>query len=128
MPTLATDAALSAADLGPDRHLPFYGLTAPPFQSGADPARLWLGDAHRAIVETLTRAIRDGNGIAILTGDAGTGKTSLAQRLIATLGPGGISVGRVSSPGQAPSDFYEAVLSAYGVRRPVHDKDTFAAC
>ena len=44
------------------------------------------------------------------------------------LGPAGISVGRVSSPGQAPSDFFEAVLSAYGVRRPVHDKDTFAAC
>ena len=68
------------------------------------------------------------NGIALLTGDAGTGKTSLAQRLIAMLGPAGISVGRVSSPGQAPSDFFEAVLSAYGVRRPVHDKDTFAAC
>ena len=44
------------------------------------------------------------------------------------LGPAGISVGRVSSPGHAPSDFFEAVLSAYGVRRPVHDKDTFAAC
>ena len=44
------------------------------------------------------------------------------------LGPAGIVVGRVSSPGPAPSDFFEAVLSAYAVRRPVHDKDTFAAC
>jgi general secretion pathway protein A len=129
MPTTASDAALSAAELpGPDRHLPFYGLASPPFRSGADPGRLWLGNAHRAILDTLARAIREGNGIAVLTGDAGTGKTSLAQRFIAMLGPTGISVGRVSSPGQAPSDFFEAVLSAYGVRRPVHDKDTFAAC
>jgi type II secretory pathway predicted ATPase ExeA len=129
MPTTARDAALSAAELpGPDRHLPFYGLASPPFRSGADPGRLWLGNAHRAILDTLARAIRDGNGIAVLTGDAGTGKTSLAQRFIAMLGPAGISVGRVSRPGQAPSDFFEAVLSAYGVRRPVHDKDTFAAC
>ena len=117
MPTTASDAALSAAELpGPDRHLPFYGLASPPFRSGADPARLWLGNPHRALLDTLARAIREGNGIALLTGDAGTGKTSLAQRFIAMLGPSGISVGRVSSPGQAPSDFFEAVLSAYGVR------------
>ena len=129
MPTTASGAALSAAELpGPDRHLPFYGLASPPFRAGADPGRLWLGNAHRAILDTLARAIREGNGIAVLTGDAGTGKTSLAQRFIAMLGPAGISVGRVSSPGQAPSDFFEAVLSAYGVRRPVHDKDTFSAC
>ena len=129
MPTTASDAALSAAELpGPDRHLPFYGLASPPFRSGADPGHLWLGKAHRTILDTLARAFRDGNGIAVLTGDAGTGKTSLAQRFIAMLGPAGIAVGRVSSPGQAPSDFFEAVLSAYGVRRPVHDKDTFAAC
>lgn len=129
MPTTAGDAALSAAELpGPDRHLPFYGLASPPFRSGADPGRLWLGNAHRAILDTLARAIRDGDGIAILTGDAGTGKTSLAQRLIAMLGPAEISAGQVSSPGPAPSDFFEAVLSAYGVRRPVHDKDTFSAC
>ena len=129
MPTTASDAALSAAELpGPDRHLPFYGLASPPFRSGADPGHLWLGNAHRAILDILGRAFRDGNGIAVLTGDAGTGKTSLAQRFIAMLGPAGIAVGRVSSPGQAPSDFFEAVLSAYGVRRPVHDKDTFAAC
>ena len=129
MPTTASDAALSAAELpGPDRHLPFYGLVSPPFRSGADPGHLWLGKAHRAVLDTLGRAFRDGNGIAVLTGDAGTGKTSLAHRFIAMLGPAGIAVGRVSSPGQAPSDFFEAVLSAYGVRRPVHDRDTFAAC
>lgn len=130
MPTAASDAALTAAELpGPDRHLPFYGLASPPFRSGADPERLWLGNTHRAILDTLARAIREkGNGIAILAGDAGTGKTSLAQRLIAMLGPAGILVGRVSSAGYAPSDFFEAVLSAYGVRRPVHDRDTFAAC
>src|SRR5580765_197571 len=129
MPTTASDAAPSAAELpGPDRHLAFYGLVSPPFRSGADPGHLWLGKAHRAILDTLARAFRDGNGIAVLTGDAGTGKTSLAQRFIAMLGPAGIAVGRVSSPGQAPSDFFEAVLSAYGVRRPVHDKDAFGAC
>ena len=129
MPTTASNAALSAAELpGPDRHLPFYGLTSPPFRSGADPGRLWLGNAHRAILDSLARAFREAHGIAVLTGDAGTGKTSMAQRFIAMLGPAGISVGRVSSPGQAPADFFEAVLSAYGVRRPVHDKDTFSAC
>ena len=129
MPTSASNAPLSAAEVpAPDRHLPFYGLVSPPFRSGPDPGRLWLGNTHRVILDTLARAIRDDDGIALLTGDAGTGKTSLAERLIAMLGPAGITVGRVSSPGPAPSDFFEAVLSAYGVRRPVHDHDTFRAC
>ena len=113
---------------GPGPAPPLLRPCLAPISVGRRPGRLWLGNAHRAILDTLARAFRDGNGIAVLTGDAGTGKTSLAQRFIAMLGPAGISVGRVSSPGQAPSDFFEAVLSAYGVRRPVHDKDTFAAC
>src|SRR4030095_5763930 len=102
MPTTASDAALSAAELpGLDRHLSFYGLVSPPFRSGPDPGHLWLGKAQRAILDTLRRAFQDGNGIAVLTGDAGTGKTSLAQRFIAMLGPAGIAVGRVASPVQS---------------------------
>jgi type II secretory pathway predicted ATPase ExeA len=125
--TPSTGEAPTVDVSGPDRHLPFYGLARPPFRSGADPGRLWLGAGHHTVIETLAGAIRDREGIVLLTGDAGTGKTSLAQRAVATLGRAGLSIGWVSGTGAAPSDFFEAVLSAYGVRHPVHDKDAFAA-
>ena len=122
------DAALVAVDLpAPERHLPYYGLASAPFKAGVDLGRLWLGPEQRARLDTLAGAIRDREGIVLLTGDVGTGKTTLAQRLVATLGRQGFSVGWVSSPGYASSDFFEAVLSAYGVRQPVQSRSAFAA-
>src|SRR5262245_44816914 len=129
MTTAAAQAPRPNGEGSPaDPHLPFYGLLSPPFRSGPDPGRLWLGSAHRVIVDTLSRAIRGDEGIVLLTGDVGTGKTSLVQRLVSALGATGIAVGRVASPGSVPSDFFEAVLSAHGVRRPVHDADAFRSC
>jgi general secretion pathway protein A len=122
------DAALVAVDLpAPERHLPFYGLASAPFKAGVDPGRLWLGPEQRALLDTLAGTIRDREGIVLLTGDVATGKTTLAQRLVATLGRPGFTVGWVSSPGSASPDFFEAVLSAYGVRQPVQNRSAFAA-
>lgn len=122
------DATLVAVDLPvPERHLPYYGLASAPFKAGVDPARLWLGPDQRALLDTLAAAIRNREGIVLLTGNVGTGKTTLAQRLAATLGRPEFTVGWVSSPGSAPTDFFEAVLSAYGVRQPVQSRDAFAA-
>jgi type II secretory pathway predicted ATPase ExeA len=121
------DATRVAIDLpAPERHLGFYGLASAPFRAGVDPGRLWLGPEQRAVLETLAEAVRDRGGILLLTGEVGTGKTTLAQRLAATVRPG-TEVGWVSSPGAAASDFFEAVLSAYGVRQPVQSASAFAA-
>ena len=121
------DAALAVDLPALERHLPFYGLASAPFRAGVDPGRLWLGPQQRALLDTLAGTIREREGIVLLTGDVGTGKTTLAQRLVSALGRPGFAVGWVSSPGTASSDFFEAVLSAYGVRQPAQNRDAFAA-
>src|SRR5206468_1750057 len=68
-------------DRVPD-YLAYYGLREPPFRATHDPARLWLGRGHREVLATLSAAVRRGRGVAVLTGEAGTGKTSLVGALV----------------------------------------------
>src|SRR5262245_60354720 len=97
---------------GTGRHLSFYGLTTAPFRVGADPRRAWLGAGQRAALDALTREIKQRDGLFVLTGDSGTGKTFLASRLADPLRSSAFVVGKVSvsSPGLDPSDFFEAIL------------------
>lgn len=128
MATPEIDAARSAADIpDPDRHLPFYGLASAPFRAGSDPSRLWLCASYRRVIDELAHAVEGGRGVALLSGEGGTGKTSLAQRMIAHLDPARHVVGYVANPAPAPSDFFESVLSAFGVRRLVHGREGFLA-
>jgi len=110
---------------GAHRYLSFYSLQAPPFRASADPRMLWLGKAQYAALTTLTAAIRDGDGLFLLTGDIGTGKTSLANRLSEGLGEAGMLVGSVRRPGLDPLDLLQAVLAAFNVAPEIHTKADF---
>ncbi len=110
---------------GAHRYLSFYRLQAPPFRASADPGMLWLGKAQRAALTTLTAAIRDGDGLFLLTGDIGTGKTSLANRLSEELGEAGMLVGSVRRPGLDSLDFLQAVLAAFNMAREIHTRTDF---
>jgi general secretion pathway protein A len=58
-------------------YLSFYGLAENPFSLASDPRFLFMGTSHRdALAELEAR-----RGIAVLTGEAGTGKTSLLLAL-----------------------------------------------
>src|SRR5262245_30953605 len=112
---------------GTGRHLSFYGLNAPPFRTGMDPRRAWLGIGPRAALDALAREIRERDGLFVMTGDVGTGKTFLAGRLADLLRGSGFPIGKVSvsSPGLDPADFFEAILSAFSGKRVVSDREAF---
>jgi type II secretory pathway predicted ATPase ExeA len=125
---LVSGVGAAPADLpGPHRYLPYYGLDAAPFRAGADPRWLWVGAAHQALLEALARAIRERDGIVLLTGDVGTGKTCLANRLGQALGEAGVVVGRMHHPGSDPADFFQTALGAFGVGRDLQTREEFLA-
>ncbi len=75
-------------------YLDFYGLTLEPF-SNAPVARFYYSSAqHAQALMRLTHAVSQMKGLALLVGDIGTGKTTLARRLLDNL----------------PEDEYEAAL------------------
>ena len=62
-----------------------YGLVRSPFEMTPDPAFLVLGDTHREGLATLVYAVRSRKGFVLLTGEVGTGKTTLLHALLAQL-------------------------------------------
>ena len=108
------DAAKEAVLVDPLECLTYYKLRGAPFGRTDDPRRLWLGGAHRARLEVLTAAIRQGDGVLLLIGDAGTGKTSLLNWLIETLGDESVVIGRLPPFVFEVSELSQAVADAFG--------------
>ena len=57
------------------------GLKEDPFKLSADPRYLYLGPEHLAVYRQAQAVISRRRGLALITGDMGMGKSSLARRL-----------------------------------------------
>jgi general secretion pathway protein A len=67
-----------------DQH---YGLSGHPFQLAADPAFYFESTTHRKALSYLGYGLAQGEGFIVITGEAGAGKTILAEYLMATIDP-----------------------------------------
>ena len=74
-----TNGPPSAARAGALTYEPYYGLTAKPFSLSTDPRSLYKSPSHSAALEDLLSGIRRREGIVVLTGEMGTGKTTLCR-------------------------------------------------
>jgi general secretion pathway protein A len=63
----------------------FYGLKEKPFEITVDPRYFYLSDTHREALAHLVYAVQEKKGFAVITGEAGTGKTTLVQTLLSRL-------------------------------------------
>ncbi len=63
----------------------FYGLKERPFNVTADPSFLFFSKKHREAFEHLIYGIRERRGFLEITGEIGTGKTTLCRALIGQL-------------------------------------------
>lgn len=66
-------------------YLDFYGLRDRPFRSTPNPEYLYLTARHREALASLDYGLRERCGFLLLTGEVGTGKTTLLQALLARL-------------------------------------------
>jgi type II secretory pathway predicted ATPase ExeA len=65
-----------------------FGLRQRPFRPTPDSGCYYPASGHERGLERLQRALGDGEGLALLTGAPGTGKTVLCHCLLERLGPG----------------------------------------
>jgi general secretion pathway protein A len=63
----------------------FFGFDADPFRVNPDPRFFYASESHREALATLVYAVRERKGFIVLTGEVGTGKTTVLNALLRTL-------------------------------------------
>jgi general secretion pathway protein A len=63
----------------------FYGFNEKPFEITPDPRFLYLSRGHKDALAHLLYAVRERRGFTVITGEVGTGKTTLVQTLLSRL-------------------------------------------
>jgi len=105
-------------------YLEHYGLKIKPFNISPDPHFLWLGERHREALATLKYGIQEDKGFLLLTGDVGTGKTVLINRLIKHLDIN-VIVATIPDPGLGLIDFYNILADEFKMGRTFTQKGEF---
>jgi general secretion pathway protein A len=93
-------------------YLNHYNLTTRPFQISTDPRFLWLGEKHREAMAVLRYGILDNKGFLLLTGEVGTGKTTLIHALVNALRDD-VIIANVPDPGLETMEFYAYIARAF---------------
>lgn len=93
-----------------------FGLRKNPFSMTPDPAFLFLTEQHREGLVGLTYAILERKGFAVLTGEVGTGKTTLLARVLQFVPSTRLQFSLILNPTLTPSEFLEMALLDFGVR------------
>jgi general secretion pathway protein A len=94
----------------------FFGLQSSPFGTGPDPRYLFMMPHVQEALACLEYGIRSRKGFIVLTGEVGTGKTTILRRAIAALDPGKVSTAFVVNPSLDVLDFFELLLADFGLK------------
>ncbi|HEV8617225.1 MAG TPA: AAA family ATPase [Methylomirabilota bacterium] len=95
-------------------YLAFYGLHEPPFSPTPDPKFLFQSARHREALAQLEYGVRERKGFIVLTGEIGTGKTTLLRTLLERL-DGDTPVAYVHNSALDIQGLLEYVLRDWGV-------------
>ena len=105
-------------------YLSYYNLKAKPFQMSTDPAFLWLGEKHREALAILKYAILENKGVLALTGDVGTGKTTLINALLESLGKDTVTA-TIYDPRLEVLEFFNTIAAAFKIEGTFDGKGQF---
>jgi general secretion pathway protein A len=95
----------------------FYGLTQNPFNVTPNPEFIFLGKNHREALAQLLYGVREKKGFIVITGEVGTGKTTLIHFLLEKLeGNNHTRTALLFNPKLTVHDFIQYILKDLGVR------------
>ena len=99
----------------------FFGLTCNPFQLTPDPEFLFLGKDHKKALTYLTYGISAGTGFILVSGEVGTGKTTLIRKILKELNKD-IKVARVNNTLVNSEQLIAMICDDFGIETQGKDK------
>ena len=105
-------------------YLSHYNLKEKPFQISTDPKFIWFGEKHREALAVLEYGVIDNKGFLLITGDVGTGKTTLINALLKRLG-NDVIVANITNPILEELDFFNIVANEFNINKHFSNKADF---
>jgi general secretion pathway protein A len=95
----------------------FFGLQEKPFAITPDPRFLYLSERHAEALAHLLYGINEAGGFVQLTGEVGTGKTTVIRSLLEQL-PGHADVALILNPRVTPAEFLLTICEELHIHVP----------
>jgi general secretion pathway protein A len=92
----------------------FFGLNEKPFSITPDPRYLFLSERHAEALAHLVYGINEAGGFIQLTGEVGTGKTTVVRSLLAQA-PKNAEIALILNPRMTPAEFLLAICEELGI-------------
>ncbi|MCK4602997.1 MAG: AAA family ATPase [Phycisphaerae bacterium] len=99
----------------------YYRLNEEPFRITPDPRFLYLTAQHREALNHMLYGIRQRKGFICLTGEIGTGKTTLCRRLLKEL-VGGFHTALILNPMLTETQLLRAIVAEFGIETKRRDR------
>jgi len=93
----------------------FYGLTELPFALTPDPRFIYFTPSHTEVMANLHYGIESGKGLIVVTGEVGTGKTTMLRWVMKRLDRS-VMVAYIFNPRLSVTEFYQHLATLFDIR------------
>lgn len=92
----------------------YFGLKQEPFSIAPDPRLLFMSEQHREALAHLLYGVQGGGGFVLLTGEIGTGKTTVCRSFLEQV-PDHVNLAYIFNPKLTVLELLETVCHEFGV-------------
>src|SRR5919106_5345511 len=114
------------SQVGDGMYEQYFGFTEPPFSVTPDPRFSYINSLYREAFATLQYGIEGRKGFIVITGEAGTGKTTLLRRFMRSV-ESTVHTAFVFNPHVDFIGLLRLILNELGIANPAEDKLTMMA-
>ena len=96
-------------------YIEFYGLSELPFALTPDPRFIYFTPSHTEVMANLHYGIESGKGLIVVTGEVGTGKTTMLRWVMKRLDRS-VMVAYIFNPRLSVTEFYQHLATLFDIR------------
>jgi len=99
-----------------------FKLSSKPFQLSPDPRFFFNSRGHKRALSYLRYGVEQGEGFIVITGDIGTGKTTLARALFEELNDDNIVAAQIVTTQLGEDDLLKMVAASFNIQHQSNEK------